>query len=102
MLTFDELAVVFTKHNVPHAPILGVRDALAQPQAVAREMVVETDHAALGTIRIVNRSIKFPENAQPVPEAPPVLGQHSDAILRDILGLDADAIAKLRDANVVA
>ncbi len=100
--TFDELAAVFIQHNVPHAPILGVRDALAQPQAVAREMVVETDHAALGTIRIVNRPIKFPENAQPVPDAPPVLGQHSDAILRDVLGLDADAIAKLRDANVVA
>ena len=102
LMTFDELAVVFTKHNVPHAPILGVRDALAQPQAVAREMVVETDHAALGTIRIVNRPIKFPENAQPVPHAPPVLGQHSDAILRDVLGLDADAIATLREANVVA
>ncbi len=102
LLTFDELAVVFTKHNVPHAPILGVRDALAQPQAVAREMVVETEHAALGKIRIVNRPIKFPEAKQPVPTAPPVLGQDTDAILNDLLGLTSEQVAALRKANVVA
>jgi crotonobetainyl-CoA:carnitine CoA-transferase CaiB-like acyl-CoA transferase len=102
LLSFDELAIIFTKHNVPHAPILGVRDALAQPQAVAREMVVETEHAALGTIRIVNRSIKFPENQQPVPTAPPVLGQDTDAILNDLLGLTEEQVAALRKANVVA
>jgi crotonobetainyl-CoA:carnitine CoA-transferase CaiB-like acyl-CoA transferase len=102
LLSFDELAIIFTKHNVPHAPILGVRDALAQPQAVAREMVVETEHAALGKIRIVNRPIKFPEDKQPVPTAPPVLGQDTDAILNDLLGLTEEQVAALRKANVVA
>src|ERR1700722_8225565 len=43
--TVQELVVLFTEHNVPHAPILGNKEALAQPQAVAREMVVETDHS---------------------------------------------------------
>jgi crotonobetainyl-CoA:carnitine CoA-transferase CaiB-like acyl-CoA transferase len=89
-------------HNVPHAPILGVRDALAQPQAVAREMVVETEHAALGKIRIVNRPIKFPEDQQPVPTAPPVLGQNTDDILNNLLGLTGEQVAALRKANIVA
>ena len=70
------------QHQVPHAPILGIKEALSQPQAVAREMVVETDHQVLGKIPIVNRSIKFPGEPQPVPAAPPVLGQHTDEILR--------------------
>ena len=99
---FDDLAALLTLHQVPHAPILGVCDALAQPQAVAREMVVETEHAALGTIRIVNRSIKWPGKTQPVPDAPPVLGQHTDAILGDVLGLNAEQITALRTANVVS
>ena len=100
--TVAQLVELFTEYNVPHAPILGIREALAQPQAVAREMVVETEHAVLGKIPIVNRPIKFAGERQPVPAAPPVLGQHTDEILRDILGLTAARIAELRAAKVIA
>ena len=100
--TVAELAELFTQYNVPHAPILGIREALAQPQAVAREMVVETEHSVLGKIPIVNRPIKFAGERQPVPAAPPVLGQHTDEILRDILGLTAEKIAELRASKVVS
>jgi crotonobetainyl-CoA:carnitine CoA-transferase CaiB-like acyl-CoA transferase len=96
-----ELVNLFSRHQVPHAPILGIHAALAQPQAVEREMVVETDHAVLGKIPIVNRPVKFPGDPQPVPTAPPVLGQHTDEILRDVLGLTPEQIAGLRAANVV-
>jgi crotonobetainyl-CoA:carnitine CoA-transferase CaiB-like acyl-CoA transferase len=100
--TVNELVELLTQHQVPHAPILGIKDALSQPQAVAREMVVETDHQVLGKIPIVNRPIKFPGDPQPVPAAPPVLGQHTDEILRDILGFTSDRIAELRASKVVA
>jgi crotonobetainyl-CoA:carnitine CoA-transferase CaiB-like acyl-CoA transferase len=100
--TVQELVDLLGQHEVPHAPILGVKEALAQPQAVAREMVVDTDHPVLGKIPIVNRSIRFPGDPQPVPTAPPVLGQHTDAILQDILGLTSDQITALRAAKVVA
>jgi crotonobetainyl-CoA:carnitine CoA-transferase CaiB-like acyl-CoA transferase len=100
--TVNELVELLTRHQVPHAPILGIKDALSQPQAVAREMVVETDHQVLGKIPIVNRAIKFPGDPQPVPAAPPVLGQHTDEILRDILGFTSDRIAELRASKVVA
>lgn len=98
----DELGAIFTAHEVPHAPILGVSEALAQPQAQARGMVVETEHAVLGAIPIVNRSILFTDAEQPVPEAPPVLGQHTDAILAEVLDLSPERIAMLRGAGVVA
>ncbi|MDB5970399.1 MAG: CoA transferase [Hydrocarboniphaga sp.] len=98
----DELAAILEEYQVPHAPILGIREALAQPQAVAREMVVEADHQVLGKIPIVSRSIKFPGDRQPDPAAPPVLGQHTDDILRDILGLTAEQIHALRMSKVVA
>ena len=99
--TVAELVELFTQHNVPHAPILGIQEALAQPQAVARGMVVETEHPVLGKIPIVNRPIKFPGEPQPDPTAPPVLGQHTDEILRDILGLTAEKIAELRAAKAI-
>jgi len=98
----QKLVDLFTKFQVPHAPILGIKEALAQPQAVSREMVVETDHQTLGKVPIVNRSIKFPEDQQPVPTAPPVLGQHTDEILSDVLGLTSEQIEELRASKVVA
>ncbi len=99
--TVDELVDLFTAHEVPHAPILGVREALAQPQTQAREMVVEVEHRRLGRIPIVNRPIRFDER-QPVPAAPPVLGQDTDAILRELLGLSDERIAELRAGGAVA
>jgi crotonobetainyl-CoA:carnitine CoA-transferase CaiB-like acyl-CoA transferase len=98
----DELIALFIAHQVPHAPILGVTAALAQPQSVAREMVVEVDHQTLGKIPIVSRSIKFPGEQQPPPEAPPVLGQHSNEVLREILGLSDERISELRAGKVVS
>ena len=100
--TVRELQELLGAHQVPNAPILGVSAALAQPQAVAREMVVETEHAILGKVPIVNRSIKFPGDQQPAPTAPPVLGQHTDEVLRDVLGYSPAQIEQLRAARVVA
>ena len=100
--TVQQLVELFTEHEVPNAPILGVLEALSQPQAVAREMVVETEHQTLGRIPIVNRSIKFPGSQQPVPSAPPVLGQNTDEVLTGVLGLTAEQVKGLRDLRIIA
>lgn len=100
--TVEELVAIFTAHEVPHAPILGVLEALSQPQAVERGMVVETPHKTLGAIPIVNRSIRFTDAPQPVPGPPPVLGENTDEILADVLDLSPERIAALRAAGVVA
>ena len=100
--TVEELVAIFSVHEVPHAPILGVIEALTQPQAVAREMVVEVEHATLGAIPIVNRPIRFVDASQSRPGAPPVLGQDTDDILSRVLGLASSEIEQLRAAGVVA
>jgi len=100
--TVAELVEVFTAHEVPHAPILSVLAALNSPQSQARGVVVEAEHSALGKIPLVNRPIRFADEEQAPVSAPPVLGEHTDEILGEILGLDAQRIAELRGAGTVA
>jgi crotonobetainyl-CoA:carnitine CoA-transferase CaiB-like acyl-CoA transferase len=99
--TVAELEEIFTAHHVPHAPVLGVQAALAQPQAVAREVMVEVDHPVLGKIPIVAPTIKFPGKNPVPPAAPPTFGQHTDDILSGILNRDPAAIAELRRKGIV-
>lgn len=99
--TMAELIELLTQHKVPNAPILGVLEALQSPQVQARGMVVEVEHTALGTIPLVNSPLKFVGVEQKPPSAPPMLGEHSDEILRSILKMSAEEIAALKSEQVI-
>lgn len=88
-------------HDVPHAPVLGVTAALSHPHAVAREMVVATEHPAAGTLRMLGRPIKFPGETQAPLEASPTLGQHTADVLRRDLGFSEERIEVLRRLGVI-
>lgn len=99
--TVDEWERILLEHDVPHAPVLGVRAAMAHPHAKARRMVEEVEHPTAGTLRLLGRAIKFPGAEQPPLTPPPTLGQHSAEVLRDELGLSDEAIAALRARGVI-
>ena len=86
---------------MPHAPVLGVTAALAHPQALAREMVVEARACAIGPIKVVGRPIKFPGAQQRPVTAPPTLGQHTAEVLRERLGYSEAEIDALRREGVI-
>ncbi len=90
-----------TKADVPHAPVLGINAALSHPHALAREMVVTAEHATIGPIKVVGRPVKFPGAKQPPVTAPPTIGQHTAAVLRDQLGYSEAEIDALRTAGII-
>lgn len=100
--TVDQLVAIFTAHEVPHAPILSVLQALNSPQSQARGVVTEVQHPTLGSIPMVNRPIRYADVEQAPIASPPVLGQHTDEVLRDLLGLDVTRIAELKKSGAVA
>lgn len=99
--TVEEMSTLLDRHDIPNAPILGVKEALAQPHAAARDMLVMAEHQTLGSIPIVGRSVKFSGVSQQPLRAPPVLGQHTDEILRELLDISEPELKKLRETEAV-
>jgi crotonobetainyl-CoA:carnitine CoA-transferase CaiB-like acyl-CoA transferase len=89
------------QHDVPYAPILSVSDALSHPQARAREMVVSAEHRDIGEMRMTGRPVKFPGSPQPPLTAPPVLGQDTMDVLRELLGCSDDSLRQLAGKGVI-
>jgi crotonobetainyl-CoA:carnitine CoA-transferase CaiB-like acyl-CoA transferase len=77
--------------GVPAGPVLDVRQMQADPQALAREMVVETVHPTAGKVKSIGLPIKFSETPGSVTRAAPVLGQHTREVLLEHGFSDAEA-----------
>jgi len=86
--------------RIPAAPINDVPAALNDPQAAAREMVQTIMHPA-GPLPVVGPVAKLSETPAAVRAAPPLLGEHTEAILRDELGLSEVEIAELRREGAI-
>ena len=91
---------VLTKAGVPCGAVRDVPEALVDPQVFAREMVQSVEHATAGLLNVVGVPIKLSETPGSVRTAPPTLGQHTVAILRE-MQLGDDEIERLRRARVI-
>jgi len=76
--------------GVPAGPVLDVGQMHADPQALAREMIVETKHLTAGQVASIGLPIKFSETPGSVRRAAPVLGQHTREVLREYGFSDAE------------
>lgn len=86
--------------GIPCGPILNYEDALATPQAVAREMTAEVDHPILGRLRTLGTPIKMSATPLNPHRRAPMLGEHTDEVLASA-GYSQDEIEQLRYAGAV-
>jgi formyl-CoA transferase/CoA:oxalate CoA-transferase len=87
--------------GVPAAPINRVDQVLDDPQVRLRDMVVDLAHPKLGTVKMLGTPIKPADAAPFQPAPPPALGDHTDAVLGELLGYPAARIEALRRSGVV-
>jgi crotonobetainyl-CoA:carnitine CoA-transferase CaiB-like acyl-CoA transferase len=89
--------------GVPCGPINDLAEVFADPQVQARGMTIELPHPAAGgkPTRLIANPIKFSDTPISYDRAPPTLGEHTDEVLRELLGLTAPEIADLRTARVI-
>ena len=86
--------------RIPAAPINDVPTALNDPQVAAREMVRTVEHPA-GPLRLVGPVARLSATPATVRVAPPLLGEHSEVILREELGFSPEEISRLRQEGVI-
>jgi crotonobetainyl-CoA:carnitine CoA-transferase CaiB-like acyl-CoA transferase len=99
--TQAEWVRLFRDADVPGGPVHDVRSLLTDPQFLARAAFVEHHHPEAGPLRMVGTPVHTGEPpAAPVPA--PEHGGDTDAVLAEVLGYDAAAIARLRSRRVVA
>ncbi len=87
---------------MPAAPINTVDQVVTDPQVLLREMVVDLEHPRLGTLRTLGTPIKAAGMAPFRPLPPPALGEHTEPILRGLLGYAPDRIDHLRRRGGIA
>lgn len=98
--TSAEWIAVLNAAGVANGEVRNIGQMLTDPQLEAREMIKTLMHPTVGATRVIGAPIKLSENEATVRTPPPVLGQHTDAILAE-LGYDAAAIAALREKKVI-
>jgi succinate---hydroxymethylglutarate CoA-transferase len=87
--------------GVPCGRINSAAEALADPHTTARQMIETVQHPTVGELKLVGMPYKFSDTPAAVRRPPPTLGQHTEEILREELGLDAAAVTALRSSKVV-
>ena len=86
--------------SVPCAPVNSVAEAANEPHLSEREIMVEVPDPIAGSIHVTGKMIKFSRTPLVVGSAP-LVGEHTDEVLRDILGYSDEQVQALQDDGVV-
>jgi crotonobetainyl-CoA:carnitine CoA-transferase CaiB-like acyl-CoA transferase len=110
----DEIQAVVAQHpraywlenlpaqGVPCSPINNIEQTFAEPQVQHRGMKIDLPHTLAGTAPGIANPLNFSETPIEYTTAPPLLGEHTDEVLRAVLGQSEDDIATLHDQNIVS
>ncbi|MBM3343811.1 MAG: CoA transferase [Betaproteobacteria bacterium] len=87
--------------EVPAAPVNDLAGAFTEPPVAEREMIVEYEHPQVGRVRLPGNPIKFDGMGKTLSRPAPLLGEHTDAVLRELLKLPPAAIAQLHEQGII-
>jgi crotonobetainyl-CoA:carnitine CoA-transferase CaiB-like acyl-CoA transferase len=99
--TVDEWMALFKAADVPAAPVNNLDRAFAEPPVAERDMIVEYEHPDAGKVRLPGNPIKMSGMEGTISRPAPRLGEHTDSVLGELLGLPAERIAALRKGGAL-
>ncbi len=100
-MSIAEISRILDQAGVPCAPMRSRAEVRDDPQVIVNELIVEQDFESLGRVRQPRPATRFEGTPTSIRTAAPALGEHTDAVLRE-LGKTPEEIARLRSSATVA
>ena len=99
--TAEEWLALLRKESVPCGPINTVAQVVRDPHLLQRKMLVEVHHPKEGSLPVLGNPIKCSAMEDGIFDPPPILGQHTEEILKGLLGLSKDDLKSLKDKGII-
>jgi crotonobetainyl-CoA:carnitine CoA-transferase CaiB-like acyl-CoA transferase len=93
--------VLFEEAGIPCGPILDIAEVFSDPHVEARRLTFSMPHPVEGEVLQLGAPYKFSQTPAGALRRPPLLGEHSEEVLSDMLGMSESRIAALRDDGVL-
>ena len=100
-LTVDEVITLCEHYGFPCGPLNNVSDVVEHPQARARDYVMEYEDETVGEVLLHGHPLHLSEGERELRSGPPKLGEHTEEVLAEVLGLSRQEIQRLRASNVI-
>ena len=94
--TRGEWARVLIDAGIPCSPVQTIDEVFSAPQVAATEMLQEVEHPTAGSLRLAAPPVKFSRTPATIRLAPPLLGQHTEEVLKQWLGLSPGEMAEFK------
>ncbi|MEQ8505210.1 MAG: CaiB/BaiF CoA-transferase family protein [Rhodospirillales bacterium] len=95
-----EWLAIFDEVGLPAGPVLNINQMHADPHAIARDMIIDVPHKALGSAKALGMPVKFTGTPVKTDQGAPVYGQHTREVLAEY-GFSADEIQAMIDGGAV-
>jgi succinate---hydroxymethylglutarate CoA-transferase len=100
--TTAEWLAVFEGSGMPYAAVNDIQGTLNHEHVLARGMIEKVQHKACGEVKLVNHPVKYSRAEPKIRMPPPLLGEHSEEVLKELLDLNEGDIQVLREKKTIA
>ena len=99
--TYEEWETILAPAGIPIGAIDTIDAVVDHPQVAARRALVDCEHPVAGTVKVVAPGVRLSETPGAVRRPAPLLGEHTDDVLRERLGLGTGEIERLRRERLI-
>ncbi|KAH0536590.1 hypothetical protein FGG08_006548 [Glutinoglossum americanum] len=87
---------ILHESGMPYAAINDIQDTLNHSHVIARNMITTIDHPHCGPLKLVNTPVKYSHSMPSIRSPPPMLGEHTEEVLREVVGLNKEEVMGLK------